>query len=96
MAQSKIGVKHWGIIRHLYRQGESVAVDVASKYQSVQRAARGPSLVPQSLKRQAAMQSISQLPAVSEFKPKRSASDLVYQGMTIAAMLWLLVSLCGF
>lgn len=52
--------------------------------------------MPQSLKRQAAMQSISQLPAVSEFKPKRSASDLVYQGMTIAAMLWLLVSLCGF
>ena len=45
------------------------------------------------------MQSISQIPAapaVSEFKPKRSASDLVYQGMTLAAMLWLLVSLCGF
>jgi hypothetical protein len=45
------------------------------------------------------MQSISQIPAASESgegKPARLVSDFVYQGMTIAAMLWLLVSLCGF
>jgi hypothetical protein len=45
------------------------------------------------------MQSIPQIPAasvVSEARPKPPASDLVYQAMTIAAMLWLLVSLCGF
>lgn len=45
------------------------------------------------------MQSIPQINAaldVSEVKAKRPASDLVYQGMTIAAMLWLLVSMCGF
>jgi hypothetical protein len=45
------------------------------------------------------MQFIPQIPAArqsGETKPDRLTSDLVYQSMTIAAMLWLLVSLCGF
>ncbi|HEX8710315.1 MAG TPA: hypothetical protein VF730_00490 [Terracidiphilus sp.] len=34
--------------------------------------------------------------AVAAAKPARLASDLVYQGMTLAAMLWLLASLWAF
>jgi hypothetical protein len=35
-------------------------------------------------------------PDTAAAKPERLASDLVYQGMTIAAMLWLLASLWAF
>lgn len=34
--------------------------------------------------------------AVAAVKPARMTSDLVYQGMTLAAMLWLLASLWAF
>lgn len=43
--------------------------------------------------------SIPQIPAArqtGEVKPERLTSDIVYQGMTIAAVLWLLVSMWGF
>ena len=45
------------------------------------------------------MQSVPQIPAApeaGEAKPERLTSDIVYQGVTIAAMVWLLVSLWGF
>jgi hypothetical protein len=51
------------------------------------------------LKRQAAMESNPRIPAAretGEVKPERLASEIVYQGMTLAAVLWLLTSLWGF
>lgn len=39
---------------------------------------------------------ITAAPQPAAAKPVRPASDLIYQGMTIAAMLWLLASLWAF
>lgn len=45
------------------------------------------------------MQSLSKrvnAPIAVALRPDRQISDLIYQGMTIAAMLWLLASLWAF